>query len=84
MAEMTEVKAKCPECGKKIVLDRHVKRGDWINCPHCQAGDLEVVSLNPPLLDWAYEGPELVGAVMEIALGPRVEAMVVLKVARNF
>lgn len=51
------LKAACPECEQKIVLNPGVNKGDWINCPHCQAADIEVIGLEPPLLDWAYEEP---------------------------
>ncbi len=54
---MSVAKATCPNCGHKIHLDRHVKRGDWIDCSHCKAADIEVISLDPPMLDWAYEEP---------------------------
>ena len=54
---MTMAKAACPECGRMIDLGSGVKKGDWISCPYCQAADIEVIGLNPPLLDWAYEEP---------------------------
>jgi lysine biosynthesis protein LysW len=58
---VTGTKAICPNCGHEINLEQNVKERDWIACPHCQAADIEVVSLDPPLLDWAYEGPEIAG-----------------------
>ena len=58
---MAGAKAICPNCGHKINLEQKVKEGTWIACPHCRAADIEVVSLDPPLLDWAYEGPEIAG-----------------------
>ena len=53
--------AVCPECGRAITLVQSVQKGDWVSCPHCKAGDIEVISLDPPLLDWAYDGPEVAG-----------------------
>jgi lysine biosynthesis protein LysW len=45
-------KAFCPGCRLSMELDRHIQAGDWVNCPRCEA-DLEVISLNPLVLDWA-------------------------------
>lgn len=61
MGVMPVARAACPECGREIDLEQHVKKGDWITCPYCKVVDIEVISLDPPLLDWAYEGPELAG-----------------------
>ncbi len=41
----------CPGCRRSMEVDRHVEAGDWVNCPGCEA-DLEVISLNPLVLDW--------------------------------
>jgi lysine biosynthesis protein LysW len=58
---MAVAKVVCPGCRRKIELEPHVERGEWVSCPHCWA-DLEVISLNPPVLDWAYdEGAEVAG-----------------------
>ena len=39
----------CPECEAKIVLDGSCIAGEIIVCPDCGA-DLEVISLNPPVV----------------------------------
>lgn len=58
---MAVAKAVCPGCRRKIELEPKVERGEWVSCPHCWA-DLEIIGLNPPMLDWAYdEGAEVVG-----------------------
>jgi C4-type Zn-finger protein len=47
--------ALCPLCRDSIHLNSHVKIGDRIICPGCDA-QLEVVSLIPAELDWPYDG----------------------------
>ncbi|MCL7452224.1 MAG: lysine biosynthesis protein LysW [Anaerolineae bacterium] len=46
--------AYCPDCASRIYLGRK----PWLNqpafCDQCEA-DLEVVRLNPPVLDWVDE-----------------------------
>ncbi|MDY7041129.1 MAG: lysine biosynthesis protein LysW [Chloroflexota bacterium] len=44
--------AFCPDCGHKISLARSWE-GQLMMCPNCDA-ELEVISLDPPELDWAY------------------------------
>jgi lysine biosynthesis protein LysW len=44
----------CPECDGKITLNPHASLGQKLSCPHCDA-DLEVISLEPLELDWAYD-----------------------------
>jgi alpha-aminoadipate carrier protein LysW len=46
----------CPDCGQKISLVR-AWEGQLITCSNCNA-ELEVISLDPPELDWAYVEPE--------------------------
>ncbi len=46
--------AYCPDCDGKIVLPPDVKLGQKLTCPHCEA-ELEVISLDPVELDWAYD-----------------------------
>ena len=46
--------AYCPECDGRITLNPHAALGQKITCPHCDA-DLEVISLEPLELDWAYD-----------------------------
>lgn len=46
----------CPDCGQKIDLGPQPKLGQEVVCPYCEA-DLEVISLDPLELDWAYVEP---------------------------
>lgn len=54
-------KAMCPACGRSLDLDRHIEEGEYLSCPICDA-DLELISLHPPVLDWADEGFRTMGA----------------------
>jgi lysine biosynthesis protein LysW len=50
--------AYCPECDSMIMLDRGVvKVGMRIKCPECSTM-LEVISLKPLELDYAFEDEE--------------------------
>jgi len=49
--------AKCPECGNPVQLSKDVKLGTLITCSECDCL-LEVISLNPIDLDYAFEGEE--------------------------
>ncbi len=49
--------AKCPECGNQIQLSKNVKMGALTTCPECDCL-LEVVSLNPPDLGYAFGDEE--------------------------
>lgn len=44
----------CPDCDGSIVLSSRVEIGQTLTCPHCEA-ELEVISLDPPEVDWAYD-----------------------------
>lgn len=44
----------CPACGNPIEVGKGVKLGARIECPECGAL-LEVISLKPPELDYAFE-----------------------------
>ncbi len=44
----------CPDCAARIYLGRRPWIGQPVTCDTCDA-DLEVVAVNPPLLDWAGE-----------------------------
>ena len=44
----------CPDCDGKIVLNPRVQLGQKLVCPHCDA-ELEVISVDPVELDWAYD-----------------------------
>ena len=47
--------AYCPDCDEKISLNsKPVVVGQKLTCPHCDA-DLEVISVDPLELDWAYD-----------------------------
>jgi alpha-aminoadipate carrier protein LysW len=46
--------AYCPDCGEEVNLGVHPKEGQSVTCPNCGA-DLEVISLEPLELDWAYD-----------------------------
>ena len=46
----------CPDCGNRIKLWPLINVGEELVCPFCEA-DLEVVSLDPVELDWAYFEP---------------------------
>ncbi len=50
--------AKCPECGAVLDIDvEQVEEGEVLSCPDC-AVDLEVVSLNPLVLNVLVEEDE--------------------------
>jgi lysine biosynthesis protein LysW len=44
----------CADCGGKILLDNSGELGLKLVCLHCDA-ELEVVSIDPPEVDWAYD-----------------------------
>lgn len=46
----------CPECGATIHIGKRIGVGDKIACPACGA-KLEVISANPPEVDWAFNPP---------------------------
>jgi alpha-aminoadipate carrier protein LysW len=46
--------AYCPDCDEKITLNAKPAVGQKLTCPHCDA-DLEVISVEPLELDWAYD-----------------------------
>lgn len=46
----------CVHCKKTIPLGPRPEIGRRVTCPACQAV-LEVISVNPIELDWAYDGP---------------------------
>jgi alpha-aminoadipate carrier protein LysW len=49
--------ATCPECAAEISLARGTLAGEIVQCPDCGA-ELEVISLDPPVLDLAPEEEE--------------------------
>ncbi len=46
-------RAFCPDCDGEIRFNSHASIGQKLACPHCDV-DLEVLSVDPPVLDWAY------------------------------
>jgi lysine biosynthesis protein LysW len=50
--------AYCPECDESIGLGARLHVGQQIVCPHCEI-DLEVISLAPLELDWAFDATNL-------------------------
>ena len=57
-------KAICPACRCSLDLDRNIKDGEFLSCPHCDA-DLELISLHPLALDWADDGFGAVGVAKQ-------------------
>ena len=47
---------RCPDCGRQIELWPLLQVGEELICPHCEA-NLEIISLDPVELDWAYIPP---------------------------
>ena len=45
--------ARCPDCGGPVDLGVRPSMHQLVSCPGCDA-DLEVISLDPPEVDWAY------------------------------
>jgi lysine biosynthesis protein LysW len=48
--------ARCPDCEQEIQLWPLLQVGEELTCPHCET-ELEVISLDPTELDWAYIPP---------------------------
>ena len=46
--------AYCPDCDGRITLNPHAVVGQRVTCTHCDS-DLEVISVDPLELDWAYD-----------------------------
>jgi hypothetical protein len=40
-----------------VTVDGKPRKGQWVTCPHCNA-DLEVISVTPLELDFAYLGDD--------------------------
>ncbi|NJN84388.1 MAG: hypothetical protein HC802_20320 [Caldilineaceae bacterium] len=45
----------CLDCQRSIQLMGNPEEGDAVTCPNCQA-EFELVSLEPPTIEWLYEG----------------------------
>jgi uncharacterized paraquat-inducible protein A len=52
------VVAICPECHERFSLAAGLRVGQRITCPHCDI-DLEVLSVAPLELDWAFDAADL-------------------------
>lgn len=46
----------CLDCDHEISLNGRFEVGQEIRCPNCRA-KFEIIRVDPPHLDWAYEGP---------------------------
>jgi lysine biosynthesis protein LysW len=46
--------AECPECGSNIRFHKPLRTGQIVICPECDE-KLEVTSLDPLELDWAFD-----------------------------
>jgi alpha-aminoadipate carrier protein LysW len=55
--EITMSQAVCPECAAAIVLSADVMQHELLPCPDCGT-ELEVISLNPAVLERAPEVEE--------------------------
>ena len=53
MKSMAKVKATCPKCGEKTSIGEHPKNGQILVCTFCGV-ELEIVNLDPLMLDWPY------------------------------
>ena len=49
--------AKCPSCLIKVDIGKNPRPYQRLRCPDCEAY-LEVVKINPPILDWAFGNEE--------------------------
>ena len=48
----------CPDCEENFELDDNAEIGSIIECPSCKAR-LEILDLQPVVLDYAIEGEEI-------------------------
>ena len=44
---------KCPSCGEYIYLGDQARIGQFLTCSSCE-DELEILRLNPVILDWSY------------------------------
>lgn len=54
MKVKSNIIADCPSCGERVVLDKSPRLGDFVVCRICEE-KLEVIDLNPILLDFPLE-----------------------------
>ena len=52
-----KVIAECPSCGEMVLFGKNPKLGELITCRECEE-ELEVISLEPILLDFPLEDGE--------------------------
>jgi alpha-aminoadipate carrier protein LysW len=52
--ERGKMRARCPECQSWVNLKDSVEEWDLVRCDRCGT-ELEVVQLNPPMLDYVGE-----------------------------
>lgn len=48
--------ALCPECDQMVKVGAELAEGQRVTCSHCGT-ELEVISVDPLELDWAYVEP---------------------------
>jgi lysine biosynthesis protein LysW len=51
--EARENTAECPECDAWVELPKNIRLGKKLKCPECETM-LEIVELDPPVLDYAF------------------------------
>ncbi len=49
--------AKCPSCSIKMDIGKNPRPYQRLICPDC-GSDLEIVKIDPPVLDWAFGNEE--------------------------
>ena len=57
----------CPACGSSMRFKKQLHVGDFVVCNECDT-ELEVLSLQPLKLDWAYEEPFDDNDIVEVHL----------------
>ncbi|KAA3660179.1 MAG: hypothetical protein DWQ04_20165 [Chloroflexi bacterium] len=48
--------ASCPACGSRLRFKYPLQLGEFVVCDECDT-ELEVLTINPLKLDWAYDDP---------------------------
>ena len=54
MKTNTNIIAECPSCGEMVYFAKFPRLGQYIDCRYCEE-ELEVIDLQPLLLDWPIE-----------------------------
>jgi lysine biosynthesis protein LysW len=67
MKSMAKVKATCPNCGEKTSIGERPKTGQVVVCNNCGI-ELEIVSLDPLILDWVYDPEDIWQSMDEMHL----------------